>query len=86
MWEGGFELLLVDHGEAVAAGVYEEALVAKDSGAGEGEDVGLVVGYGSAPGGPVDEALALCGFALGLKGFDGGLPEWKLIEKLGRQS
>jgi hypothetical protein len=34
--------------------------------------VGLVVGYGSAPGSPVDEALALCGLALGFEGFDGG--------------
>jgi hypothetical protein len=64
--------VLVDHGEAVAAGVDEEALVAADACAGQGEDVGLVVGYGSAPRGPVDEALALCGLALGFEGFDGG--------------
>ena len=71
MREGSFELLLVDHSEAVAAGVNEEAFVAEDSGVGEGEDVGLVVGYGSAPRGPVDEALAVGGFALGFEGFDG---------------
>ena len=65
-------MLLVDHGEAVAAGVNEEAFVAENSGASEGEDVGLVVGHGSAPGGPVDEALALGGAALGFEGFDGG--------------
>ena len=70
--KGGFELLLVDHGEAVAAGIDEEAFVAEDSGAGEGEDVGLVVGDGSAPGCPVDEAFALRGAALGFEGFDGG--------------
>ena len=74
--EGGFELLLVDHGEAVAAGIDEEAFVAEDSGVSEREDVGLVVGYGSAPGCPVDEALALRGAALGFEGFDrGGLGE-----------
>lgn len=62
--------MLIDHGEAVAAGVDEEAFVAEDACAGEGEDVGLVVGYGSAPGSPVDEALALRGLALGLEGCD----------------
>ena len=68
----GFELLLVDHGEAVAAGVDEEALVAEDAGAREREEVLLVVGDGSAPGRPVDEALAAGGFALGFECGDGG--------------
>ena len=34
--------------------------------------MGLVVGYGSSPRGPVDEALALGGASLGFEGFDGG--------------
>ena len=70
--EGGFELLLVDHGEAVAARVDEEAFVAEDSSAREGKDVGLIVGDGSAPGGPVDEALTACGCAFGFECCNGG--------------
>jgi len=72
----GFELLLVDHGEAVAAGVDEEAFVAEDSGAGEREDVGLVVGDRSAPWGPVDEAFVLrCGALLLECGYGCGFGE-----------
>ena len=52
-------MLAVDHGEAVAAGVDEEAFEAGDAGASEREDVGLVVGDGAAPCGPVDDALAV---------------------------
>ena len=76
MGESGFELLLVDHGEAVAAGIDEEAFVAENSGAGEREEVLLIVGDRSAPGSPVDEALGLCGSALGFEcGYGGGFGE-----------
>src|SRR5260370_595962 len=67
-----FQLLLVDHGEAVAAGVDEEAFEAANACAGQGEDVLLVVRDGATPGGPVDEALALCGLPLGGQGGYGG--------------
>ena len=52
--QGALQLLAVDHGEAVAAGVDEEALEAGNAGAGEREQVGLVVGDAASPGGPVD--------------------------------
>jgi hypothetical protein len=70
--EGALELFAVDHGEALAAGIDEEALEAGDAGAGEGKDVGLVIGDGSTPCGPVDEALVGGGGALGFEGGDGG--------------
>ncbi len=70
--KGCFKLLLIDHGEAVAAGVDEEAFEAANACAGQWEDVRLVVCDCATPGGPVDEALALCGLALGGQGGYGG--------------
>ena len=51
------EVGAVDGGEAVAAGVDEEALEAGDAGEGEGFEVALVAVDGAAPEGVVDHAL-----------------------------
>ncbi len=83
VWDGADEILLVDGGEAVAAGVDEEALEAGDAGAGEGFEVALVVVDAAAPEGVVDHALrggvgaaGGGGFALELEGgYVGGLGE-----------
>ena len=83
--QGGFELLLIDHGEAVAAGVDEEAFVTEDSSLGEREDVLLVVGYSPTPGRPVYEALALRGLAFDFECGDGcgfgEAVEWHVNER-----
>ncbi len=55
----GLQLLLVDHGKAIAAGVDEEALETEDARTCERENVLLIVCDYSAPRGPVDEAFAL---------------------------
>ena len=68
----GLQLLLVDHGEAVAAGIDKEALEAADSGAREGEEMLLIVRDGSAPRGPVDETLALGCHTFFFQCCDGG--------------
>ena len=64
------QLLAVDHGEAIAAGVDQEAFEAGNPGAGQWQQVGLVVRDRAAPGRPVDQALAGCGLAFGLQRGD----------------
>lgn len=57
VWESALEVGAIDGGEAVAAGVDEEALEAGDAGEGEGFEVMLVVVDAAAPEGVVDCAL-----------------------------
>ena len=81
--EGADEVLFVDGGEAVAAGIDEEALEAGDTGEGERLEVALIAVDAAAPEGVVDHALrgvvgaaGGCGFALEFEGGDvGGLGE-----------
>jgi hypothetical protein len=64
----GLQLLLVDHGKAVAARIDEEALEAENAGAGQRQNVMLIVRDRSAPRCPIDETFALCCGALLLQG------------------
>src|ERR1700761_8880627 len=69
--KGCFQLLLVDHGEAVAAGVNEKTFEAEYTSVCQWKDVFVVVSDGSSPRSPVDKTLSLSGFALLLKCGDG---------------
>ena len=77
--ESALEIGAIDGGEAVAAGIDEEALEAGDASEGEGLEVMLIAIDAAAPEGVVDRALGRavgtarrCGLALELEGGDGG--------------
>jgi len=77
--DGAHEVLFVDRGEAVAAGIDEEAFEAGYAREGEGFEVALIVVDAAAPEGVVDHALrgsvgaaGGCSFALELEGGDVG--------------
>src|SRR6266550_5940640 len=72
MWQRRAELLLVDHGEAVDAGMNEEALESWHACGGEPFNVLLVVAHHTAPGHPVHAALTACGMALCFECSHGG--------------
>lgn len=65
--QSGAQLLLVDHGEAVDAGMHEKTFEAGNACLGERLDVARIVRDDAAPCEPVDPAAILCGCALGVE-------------------